>query len=89
MKSEEVKTGPICQGRHCKGLKDLRVGSWNVLSLHQSGALKMLLLQLDSYKMDITATQEIRQIGEGIIDKKNPTIFYCCARKHICMEQAS
>jgi hypothetical protein len=28
-KSEEVKTGPICQGRHRKGLKDLRDGSWN------------------------------------------------------------
>jgi hypothetical protein len=31
MKSEEVKTRPICQGGHRKGLKDLRVGSWNVL----------------------------------------------------------
>jgi len=30
-KSEEVKTGPICQGRQRKGLKDLRAGSWNVL----------------------------------------------------------
>jgi hypothetical protein len=30
-KSEEVKTGPICRGRHRKGLNDLRVGSWNVL----------------------------------------------------------
>jgi hypothetical protein len=80
-KSEEVKTGPICQGQHCKGLKDLRVGSWNVLSLHQSGALKMLLSQPDLYKMDITAIQEIRWIVEGIIDKKNHTIFYSCDRK--------
>jgi hypothetical protein len=83
-KSEEVKTRPICQGRHCKGLKDLRVGSWNVLSLYQSGALKMPLSQLDSYKMDVTAIQEIRWTGEGIIDKKNHTIFYSCDRKH-CM----
>ena len=29
-KSEEVKTGPICQGRHDNGLKDLTVGLWNV-----------------------------------------------------------
>jgi len=29
-KSEEVKTEPICQGRQRKGLKDLRVGSWNI-----------------------------------------------------------
>jgi hypothetical protein len=81
-KSKEVKTGPICQGRHCKGLKDLRVGSWNVLSLYQSGALKTLLSQLGSYKMDITAIQEIRWTGEGIIDKKNHTIFYRCDKKH-------
>jgi len=81
-KSKEVKTRPFCQGRRCKGLKDLKVGSWNVLSLYQSGALKMLLSQLDSYKMDITAIQEIRWTGEGIIDKKNHTIFYSCDRKH-------
>jgi exonuclease III len=82
MKSTEGKTGPICQGRQCKGLKDLRVGSWNVLSLYQSGFLKNVLSQLDSYKMDITAVQEIRWTGEGIIDKKNHNIFYSCDRKH-------
>ena len=41
----------------------------------------MLLSQLDSYKMDITAVQEIRRTGDGIIDKKNHTIFYSCDRK--------
>jgi len=61
--------------------KGLEVGSWNVLFLYQSGALKMLLSQLDSCKMDITAIQEIRMTGEGIIDKKNHTIFYSCDRK--------
>jgi len=62
----EEKAGLISQGRQCKGLKDLRVGSWNVLSLYLSGALKMLLSQLDAYKMDITAVQEMRRTGEGI-----------------------
>jgi hypothetical protein len=42
----------------------------------------MLLSQLDPYKLDITATQGIRQTGEGIIDKKNHNIFYSCDRKH-------
>jgi hypothetical protein len=32
--------------------------------------------------MDITAIQEIRLTGEGIIDKKNLYIFYSCDRKH-------
>jgi hypothetical protein len=31
--------------------------------------------------MDLTAIQEIRWTGEGIIDKKNHTIFYSCDRK--------
>jgi hypothetical protein len=32
-KSEEVKTGLICQGRHCKGLKDLRVEDIRMLGV--------------------------------------------------------
>jgi len=43
----------------------------------------MLLKELDSYKMDITAVQDIRWTGEGIKDKKNHnTLFYSCDRKH-------
>jgi hypothetical protein len=42
----------------------------------------MPLSKLDSYKMDITAIQEIRWTGEGIMDKKHYTIFYSCDRKH-------
>jgi len=49
----------------------------------------MLLSQLDSYKMDITAIQEIRWTGEGIIDKNNYTTFYSCDNKHHTLEQAS
>ena len=41
----------------------------------------MLLSQLDSYKKDITAVQEIRWTGEVIIDKKDHIIFYSCDRK--------
>jgi hypothetical protein len=43
----------------------------------------------ESYKTDIIALQEIRWMGEGIIDKKNHTIFYSCDRKVICSEQVS
>jgi hypothetical protein len=32
--------------------------------------------------MDVTAIQEIGWLGEGIIDKKDHTIFYSCDRKH-------
>jgi exonuclease III len=52
-------------------LKNLKIRMLNVLSLYQPGALKMLLEQLDRYKLDITAFQEMRLIGEGVIEKKD------------------
>jgi hypothetical protein len=35
----------------------------------------MLLEQLDRYKLDITTIQEIRWIGEAVIEKKDHTVF--------------
>jgi exonuclease III len=54
----------------------LRIGSWNVLSLYKAGALKMLIEQLDSYKLDITAIQELRWLDKGVMEKRNHVIFY-------------
>jgi len=42
-----------------------------VLSLYQSGALKMLLSQLDAYKMDIIAIQEMRWTGDEKLNEPN------------------
>jgi hypothetical protein len=36
----------------------------------------MLLNEVDIYKTDVTATQEMRWLTEGIIAYKNHTIFY-------------
>jgi exonuclease III len=60
--------------RKGKRLQDLKIGSWNVLSLHQARALKMLLDQINKYELDITAIQEMRWMWEGIIEKKE---LYC------------
>jgi mRNA deadenylase 3'-5' endonuclease subunit Ccr4 len=51
----------------------LRIGSWNVSSLYKPGALKMLLEQLDSYTVHITAIQEMA--------KKDHILFYSCQKK--------
>jgi exonuclease III len=64
-----------------KCLKDLRVGLWNVLSLYKAGALKMLLEQLDSYKLDITAIQELRWLDRRVMEERNHVIFYNCQKK--------
>jgi hypothetical protein len=74
--------------RNGQCLKDMKIGTWSVLSICQPGALKMLLEQLDRYKLDITVIQEIRWIGEGIIEKKY-IVFTTLKREMTYLEQAS
>jgi hypothetical protein len=42
-----------------KTVKDLFVGTWNVLSLYKAGALELLLQQLDKKKADCSTTRDI------------------------------
>jgi len=42
----------------------------------------MLIDQLQKYKTDITALQEIRWMNKGVIEKKDYTIYYSCGDKH-------
>ena len=55
---------------------DVMLGSWNVLSLYRTGALRLLTEQLRNYRMDIVALQEIRWTGCGSLDSAGWTIFY-------------
>jgi hypothetical protein len=41
----------------------------------------MLLEQLDSYKLDITAIQDLRWLDKGVMEKRNHVIFYSCQKK--------
>jgi hypothetical protein len=41
----------------------------------------MLLEQLDSYKLDITAIQELRWLDKGVMEKRNHVIFNSCLKK--------
>ena len=61
---------------------ELRICTWNVLSLYRPRALKLLVDQLVKYKADITALQEVRWINNGVIDKKEYTMYYSCGAKH-------
>jgi hypothetical protein len=51
--------------------KELRIETWNVLTLHKGGALKQLEKMLHDYKMDTIALQEIRWIGRSVLEKRN------------------
>ncbi|PNF31855.1 hypothetical protein B7P43_G08920 [Cryptotermes secundus] len=55
---------------------DYSLGTWNVKTLNKPGAMKSVLEQIDKYNMKITAIQEIRWLGKGIMDLKKHTICY-------------
>ena len=78
--SKEDKAGWICIRRPNK-IKDMKLVSWNVLSLYRPGTLKMLLDEILKYKIDIACIQEVRCIRSGTIKKRDWTIFYSCHRK--------
>lgn len=58
-----------------KRTNDLRFGTWNVLSLFRTGAVKQLQRQCDKYGLDILAIQEIRWRESNIADFGNYTFF--------------
>ena len=61
---------------------ELRICTWNVLSLYRPRALKLLVDQLVKYQADITALQEIRWTNNGVIDKREYTMYYSRGNKH-------
>jgi hypothetical protein len=56
-----------------------------VLSLYKAEALKMLLEQLDSYKLDITAIQELRWLGKGVMEKWEQALLSVKKNKHLIL----
>jgi hypothetical protein len=55
---------------------DIEIGTWNVKSLYKTGTLKALSMQLEKYRVSITAVQETRWLGSGIHDLKKHSILY-------------
>jgi endonuclease/exonuclease/phosphatase family metal-dependent hydrolase len=60
---------------------DLKLFTWNVLTLYRAGALRVLSDELKKYKADIVALQEIRWIGKGVMKKKDYDLYYSCHNK--------
>lgn len=52
------------------------------MSLYRPGALQVLLNEIDKYNIDLMAIQEIRWKGNGILQKRNHTIYYSCHNKY-------
>jgi exonuclease III len=63
--------------------KELGIGTWNVVTLYKGGALEQLEKVLQDYEVDIIALQEICWIGQGVLEKRNCSVYYCCQKsKH-------
>ena len=56
----------------------IRLGTWNVLSLYKHGVLQQLLNQLDKYKVDVAAVQEIRWTRVGMFNRRSHTVYQSC-----------
>ena len=55
---------------------ELKLFTWNVRSLNEPRALQRLAEILSTYKADITAIQEVRWLGRGIVDRRDYTFYY-------------
>jgi exonuclease III len=75
------RTGLILKSRPGERFKELRIGTWNVRTLYQPGALKKLIEQINKYRCDVTALQEIRWTGSGIMERRDCTMLYSCHSK--------
>lgn len=69
---------------------DLRFGTWNIRTLYKPGALHNIIQITSNYRTEITALQEIRWPGNGILKSGNSTILYSGKKiKNMKMELAS
>jgi len=63
-------------------LTDKLIGTWNVRSMYRTGIMTTIVSCLERYKLDITAIQEVRWDGSGILKLQEMTIFYSGGEKH-------
>jgi hypothetical protein len=54
---------------------DIRFGTWNVRSLHRTGALKTVAKELGKYKLDSVGVEEVRWKNSGTEWAEDYTFF--------------
>ncbi|XP_013175481.1 PREDICTED: uncharacterized protein LOC106123612 [Papilio xuthus] len=67
---------------YVKTVNDFTLCTWNVRSLYRDAGLRLLCQQLTAHGANITAIQEMRWTGKGIIEKPNFNTYYSCHEKH-------
>jgi hypothetical protein len=56
--------------------KEMRLVTWNVHTLYRAGAMNEMVKEMERYKIDVCALQEIRWQGKGTVVKKNYMSLY-------------
>ena len=73
-------TGRLKRIRRWRGQRNknpkLYVGTWNIKTLLKLGKMRELAEELAKTRLEIVAIQEIRWSGEGIIKKKDFSLYY-------------
>ena len=62
--------------RQWKRIKEVWLATWDVHTLYRAGAMNELLKEMDKYKADLCALQEIRWPGGGTATKKICVILH-------------
>jgi len=63
-------------GNRKRKCRDIRIATWNILSLYRTGAYQNLTEVLKNYNVAIAALQEIRWTGTGQCRIGEYTIYY-------------
>jgi exonuclease III len=54
----------------------MKFGIWNVRSLYRVGAIKLVVGELEKFKLDLVGVQEVRWEGEGYQTADNYRFFF-------------
>jgi len=53
----------------------MRITNWSERTLYRAGEMKEMVKDMDDYKIDVCALQEIKWSGKGTVVKKNYMIL--------------
>ena len=76
-KSIKIPSNVDDHGKHIKDY-DLRIGTWNVRTIHRVGASSQLADGRNKCRTDITAIQEMRWTGQGCKRLASCDVYYSC-----------
>lgn len=87
-KREEIKSNEYCNGKGNTLGKNgtrkrniIKIATWNVRTMMIAGKMEEIALELEKYKIDIAAIQEIRWKGNGAVRKDKYEMRYSGGEK--------